>query len=467
MNTPKADFGVVGVGVMGAAIAQNLERNGSTVALYNDKPAPVEALLSGPGAGRHFVPAATPAEFAAHLAPPRRILILVPAGPPVDAVLAALAPHLAPGDIVIDGGNSHWRDTERRIDAAAPVRFVGMGVSGGEEGALNGPSLMPGCDEPTYAALAPVLERIAARTASGPCVTRVGARSAGHYVKMVHNGIEYGDMQLIAEVYDLLRYGAGFEPARLAALFEAWNGAELQSFLIEITARILRFPDDRGSGRPLVDCILDVAEQKGTGRWTSEAALELGVPVPTLTAAVEARSLSGRRELRLQLANAYGGATQRADPALPEQARAALYAAKILTYAQGFDLLRRADREHGYGLRLDELARIWTGGCIIRAALLDTLRAAWKQHPELEHLLQAPAIAAALGERTAALRTTVAAAIARGIPVPALSASLAYFDALRRDRLPAALVQAQRDLFGAHTYRRTDRDGSFHTDWSA
>jgi 6-phosphogluconate dehydrogenase len=282
---------------------------------------------------------------------------------------------------------------------------------------------------------------------------------------MVHNGIEYGDMQLIAEVYDLLRYGAGFEPARLAALFEAWNGAELQSFLIEITARILVFPD-ADTGTPLVDRIQDVAEQKGTGRWTTQAALELGVPVPTLTAAVEARALSARRGLRLELASQYGGATRQDDPALADAARRALYAAKILAYAQGFDLLRRADRERGYGLRLDELARIWTGGCIIRARLLDTLRATWRSHPDGEHLLRAPDIAAVLGERIPSLRVTVAAAQARGIPVPALAASLAYFDAMRRDRLPAALVQAQRDFFGAHTYRRDDRDGSFHTEWA-
>ena len=461
-----ADFGVVGIGVMGAALAQNLERHGSTVALYNDKPEPVAALMRGPGAGRRFVAAEDPAAFAAALLPPRRILVLVPAGAAVDAVLESLRPHLERGDIFIDGGNSHWRDTERRIDAAGDLRFVGMGVSGGEDGALNGPSLMPGCDAATYAELEPVLTRIAAHTASGPCVTRVGERSAGHFVKMVHNGIEYGDMQLIAEIYDLLRFGAGFDAEHLADLFAAWNRGELQSFLIEITAAILRVHDDRGGGGLLVDRVLDVAEQKGTGRWTSEAALEWGVPVPTLAAAVAARSLSARRELRTQLARVYGGAAVAPQPELAETARAALYAAKIVAYAQGFDLLRRADAERGFGLRLDELARIWTGGCIIRARLLDTLRAAWQSQPDLEHLFCAADIAAALGERVPALRATVNAAQARGIPVPALSSALAYFDSLRRERLPAALVQAQRDSFGAHTYRRIDASGDFHSEWT-
>jgi len=462
-----ADFGVVGIGVMGAALAQNLERNGCSVALYNDRRERIDSFMHAHGTGRRFVATTDIAAFAAALAPPRRILVMVPAGAAVDSVFAGLRPHLQPGDIVIDGGNSHWRDTERRVDAAGEVRFVGMGVSGGEDGALHGPSLMPGCDAATYAVLEPILERIAARTASGPCVTRVGARSAGHFVKMVHNGIEYGDMQLIAEIYDLLRFGAGLDTARLAALFATWNEGELQSFLIEITARILRVGDDRGGTGALVDRILDVAEQKGTGRWTSEAALEWGVPIPALVAAVEARQMSGRRELRHSLAAVYGGATTAAAADLERHAHDALYAAKILAYAQGFDLLRRADVERGYGLRLDELARIWTGGCIIRARLLDTLRAAWQAHPHLEHLLLAPEIVTALRPRVPALRAALQAAHARGIPVPALSASLAYFDSLRRDRLPAALIQAQRDLFGAHTYKRVDAGGDFHSDWSA
>jgi 6-phosphogluconate dehydrogenase len=463
----QADFGVVGIGVMGAALAQNLERNGSTVALYNDKPAAVTALLAGPGAGRRFVGAADPAAFAAAIAPPRRILILVPAGAAVDAVLAALRAHLEPGDIVIDGGNSHWRDTERRIAAAGDLRFVGMGISGGAEGALHGPSLMPGCDPATYAQLEPVLTRIAARSSSGPCVTRVGDGAAGHFVKMVHNGIEYGDMQLIAEIYDLLRFGAGFTAGAVAELFAAWNRVELQSYLIEITAAILRARDDRGGDALLVDRILDVAEQKGTGRWTSEAALAWGVPVPTLAAAVDARALSARPGLRAQLARSYGAATAASHAGLAEAARSALYAAKIIAYAQGFDLLRRADRECGFGLRPDELARIWTAGCIIRARLLDVLRAAWQAQPDLEHLLGAPDIAALLQARLPALRTTVAAAQDRGIPVPAMASALAYFDSLRRARLPASLVQAQRDYFGAHTYRRIDVDGVFHSDWPA
>ena len=463
----KADFAVVGIGVMGASLAQNLERNGCTVALYNRTPQPVEQLIQGPGKGKRFVAITSLPELAAALERPRRILLMVPAGAPVDDVIAALRPHLDRDDIVIDGGNSHWRDTERRFDALAPtgIRFVGMGVSGGEEGALWGPSMMPGCDAASYAVLEPVLSKIAARTASGPCVAHVGTRSAGHFVKTVHNGIEYGDMQLIAETYDLLRHGSGLGPAQLADLFSEWNTGELQSFLIEITAKIVAFPDDLGSDALLVDRIVDAAGQKGTGRWTSESALELGIAVPTLSAAVDARALSARRPLRHKLAGLYTSTGQRPDDRLSRDAQDALYVAKILAYAQGFDLLRAADLDRSYGLRMDELARIWTGGCIIRAALLDTLRAAYVADPALEHLLLAPDIAALVRDRVPALRRTVAAAQERHVPVPAMSAALAYFDTLRRDRLPAALVQAQRDLFGAHTYQRTDRDGVFHTDW--
>ena len=465
----QADFAVVGVGVMGASLAQNLERNGCTVALFNRNPGPVEELLRGPGAGKRFISTSSLADLAAQMERPRRILLLVPAGAPVDDVLRQLGPHLQADDVVIDGGNSHWRDTERRFDSMDPtgVRFVGMGVSGGQDGALWGPSMMPGCDAQSYLTLEPALTKIAARTASGPCVTHVGRRSAGHFVKMVHNGIEYGDMQLIAEVYDLLRHGAGIEPQRLADVFAAWNAGELQSFLVEITARIVAFPDDLGTGALLVDRIQDAAGQKGTGRWTSESGLELGVAIPTLTAAVEARALSARRDLRQRLAAVYGGPVRRGDDALIAIARDALYVAKILAYAQGFDLLAAADREHRYGLQMSELARIWKGGCIIRAALLDTLRAAYVENPDLEHLLLAPAIAAQVRERAGALRAAVGAAQERGIAVPALAAALAYFDGMRRDRLPAALLQAQRDFFGAHTYQRTDREGTFHTHWAA
>ncbi len=463
----KADFAVVGVGVMGASLAQNLERNGCTVALYNRTSQQVQQFVEGPGKGKRFVGTNSLPELAAALERPRRILLMVPAGAPVDDVITRLQPHLDRDDVVIDGGNSHWRDTERRFDAMAPtgIRFVGMGVSGGEEGALWGPSMMPGCDAASYAVIEPALVKIAARTASGPCVTHVGTRSAGHFVKTVHNGIEYGDMQLIAETYDLLRHGAGLGGAQLADLFGEWNRGELQSFLIEITAKIVAFPDDLGSGALLVDRIVDAAGQKGTGRWTSESALELGIAVPTLSAAVDARALSARRPLRHKLAGLYTSTGQRADDRLSQDAQDALYVAKILAYAQGFDLLRAADLDRSYGLRMDELARIWTGGCIIRAAVLDTLRAAYAAEPALEHLLLAPAIAALVRDRVPALRRTVAAAQERHVPVPAMSAALAYFDTLRRDRLPAALVQAQRDLFGAHTYQRTDRDGVFHTDW--
>ena len=353
----KADFAVVGTGVMGASLAQNLERNGCTVALYNRDASVVDRFMAGPGAGKRFVSTRSLAELAGVMERPRRILLLVPAGAPVDDVLQGLGTHLQTDDVVIDGGNSHWRDTERRFDALEPtgIRFIGMGVSGGQEGALWGPSLMPGCDARSYEIVERVLADIAARSDSGPCVTWVGRRSAGHFVKMVHNGIEYGDMQLIAEVYDLLRHGAGLEPERLAELFAEWNTGELQSFLIEITAQIVVFPDDRGAGGLLLDRIQDAAGQKGTGRWTSEAGLEMGIPVPTLTAAVEARALSSRLALRRELSRTYGAPRTARDDSLPRTVRDALYIAKILTYAQGFDLLRTADHEHGYGLRSSEL----------------------------------------------------------------------------------------------------------------
>ena len=464
----KADLGIVGLGTMGANLALNCIEHGITVAGTNRDSRRIEFVQRAAVGLGTFVPAATIPQLASALAPPRRILMMVPAGAPVDDVIHDLQAHLAPGDIVVDGGNSHFRDTERRIAALEPtgIHFVGMGVSGGEDGARHGPSLMPGGDAAAYARLEPIWTAIAAKTESGPCVTHVGRGGAGHFVKMVHNGIEYADMQLIAEAYDLLRHGLGLAPEDIAKHFEAWNQGELQSFLIEITAAIVRFPDDRGAGGVLLDHILDEAAQKGTGRWTTEAALALGVPVPTMTAAVDARLLSSRRPFRDAVGAVYGGhVTPRGDHLRVAAVRAALYAAKIASYAQGFDLLHTASTEYGFGLRLDELARIWKGGCIIRAAFLDDVRRAYGASPDLPSLLVDPRLAAAVGERLEAWRLVVREAVAIGIPVPGLSASLACFDALRRDSLPANLIQAQRDFFGAHTYARRDRAGTFHTEW--
>jgi 6-phosphogluconate dehydrogenase len=461
---------VVGLGVMGENLALNLERNGFPVAVYNRTWDTTERFLGGPGRGKRIVGARSYPDLVAALDRPRRILLMVKAGKAVDAVLSELIPLLEKGDIVIDGGNSHWSDTDRRIEANAStgIHFFGMGVSGGEEGALHGPSLMPGGDRAAYEHLAPILTRIAARTESGPCVTYVGAGSAGHFVKMVHNGIEYGDLQLICEAYDLLRHGLGLSPPELRQIFADWNAGELQSFLIEVTEKVVDFPDDRGSGRPLVDLILDRAGQKGTGKWTTQTALDLGVPIPTITAAVDARLISARKEERVVASRLYPMQAPPFEGDRKEaiaQVRAALYASKICSYAQGFALLAAASDAHAYGLDLGELARIWKGGCIIRAAFLDEIRKAFAQNPRLSNLLVDPSFRESVSARDPAWRNTVELGLRLGIAMPAMSASLAYFDSYRRERLPANLLQAQRDYFGAHTYERIDRPGTFHTRW--
>ncbi|MBN2490823.1 MAG: NADP-dependent phosphogluconate dehydrogenase [Planctomycetes bacterium] len=466
----KQQFGVVGLGVMGANLALNIERNGFSVAVYNRSRDRTRALLEGDGRGRNLVGHPSLEALVGALETPRRLLLMVKAGAPVDELIAALELHFAPGDILIDGGNSHFADTDRRERALASrgIHFFGLGVSGGEEGALRGPSLMPGGDREAYRHLEPVLLKIAARADTGPCVTYVGAGSAGHFVKMVHNGIEYGDMQLIAEAYDLMRHALGMTTTEIAATLGEWNRGELASYLIEITAKVVDFPDDQGTGGPLIDRILDRAAQKGTGKWASAAALELDVPVPTITAAVDARILSAMKELRAAAAAAYAAGVKPAAVARPvalERLRAALYAAKISLYAQGFDLLRRADAEHDYGLLPAELARIWKAGCIIRARFLDRIREAFEREPDLEHLLLDATFRADVAERAEAWRQTVVLAVECGLPTPALAASLAYFDGFRRERAPANLIQAQRDFFGAHTYERLDRPGAFHTDW--
>jgi 6-phosphogluconate dehydrogenase len=467
----RAQIGLVGLAVMGENLALNVAGRGIPIAVYNRTAERTDALVAGRARGLPVVATHDLAALAAALERPRRVLLVVKAGSAVDAVLAELAPHLEPGDVVVDGGNSHWRDTDRRI-AEARARglvFVGMGVSGGEEGALRGPSLMPGGDRAAYDLLAPVLTRIAATSDSGPCVTHVGTGSAGHFAKMVHNGIEYGDMQLIAEAYDLLRHGLGLAPREVAATFAEWNAGELSSFLIEVTARVVAFPDDLGTRKVLIDQIDDRAGQKGTGRWTTETALDLGIPVPTITAAVDARLLSALKPLRVAAARRHPGRprpvrTRRR--ALVGEIRDTLYAAKICSYAQGFHLLRAASDAFGYGIDLGEVARIWKAGCIIRAAFLDDVRRAFAEAPDTANLLLAPRFAAAVRRRVPAWRSTVQLAVRLGLPAPAMTASLAYLDTIRRPRGTANLIQGQRDFFGAHTYERVDRPGTFHTDWS-
>ncbi|MFT3767608.1 MAG: NADP-dependent phosphogluconate dehydrogenase [Minicystis sp.] len=467
----KQAFGVIGLAVMGRNIALNIERNGFPVAVFNRTWERTAQFLAAEAAGKRVEGARTPADFVASLERPRRILLMVQAGSPVDQVLDELLPLLDAGDVVIDGGNSHFRDTESRLSRVAPtgIHFFGMGISGGEEGALWGPSLMPGGDRAAYGHLEPILTKIAAQTDDGPCVTYVGERGAGHFVKMVHNGIEYGDMQLIAEAYDMLKHLAGLDDEALRAVFTRWNQGELLSFLIEITAQVVAVPDPRGGGRALVDAILDAAGQKGTGRWTTQTALDLGVAIPTITAAVDARTLSAQKEERVRAAPLLDGprpAPRGGDvKAFVDDVEAALYASKIGSYAQGMALIAAADRQYGYGIRLDEIARIWKGGCIIRAALLDEIKKTFREEPQIANLLLSPRFREALAARQDAWRRTLAAAIQAGLAAPAYSASLAYYDTYRRARVPANLIQAQRDLFGAHTYQRVDDVGTFHTEW--
>jgi 6-phosphogluconate dehydrogenase len=463
-------MGVVGLGVMGANLARNIESRGFPVVGYDLDAAKTKSLLEGPAKGAQIIGAGSPEQLMESLEQPRRILIMVPAGPAVDSVIGHLKPHLDAGDILIDGGNSFFVDTDRRCDALAKdnFHFVGAGVSGGEEGALHGPAIMPGGSREAWDALAPVFRAIAAKADDGdPCVGYMGPRGAGHYVKMVHNGIEYGDMQLIAEAFDLMHRGMGMPIADIAATFAEWNRGELRSYLIEITAQVLAFTDPE-TGRPIVDVILDEAQQKGTGKWMSQNSFDVGAPIPTVNAAVEARLLSALKTERVTASKLLkgplsgSGQTRMAVAAIGH----ALYASKITSYAQGLSLLRVASKEYGYDIQPGEVARVWRAGCIIRAELLEGIRNAFAHDPQLVNLLLDNAFRGVMGERQDALRSTVQAAVGLGIPVPAMSASLAYYDSYRSERLPANLTQAQRDFFGAHTYRRVDRDGVFHTDWT-
>ncbi|WP_334172269.1 NADP-dependent phosphogluconate dehydrogenase [Sinomonas sp.] len=464
-----AQIGVTGLAVMGANLARNLARNGYTVALHNRSVEKTDALLAKHGDEGDFVRTESLRELVDSLEKPRRVLIMVKAGAPVDAVIDQLVPLLEEGDIVIDAGNSHYEDTRRREAALAEkgLHFVGVGVSGGEEGALNGPSIMPGGSKESYEALGPLLEKIAAKADDGsPCCAWIGTDGAGHFVKMVHNGIEYADMQVIGEAYDLLRAGAGIEPADQAAIFDEWNKGDLSSFLIEITAEVLRHVDAR-TGKPFVDVVVDAAGQKGTGRWTVQSALDLGSPVSGIAESVFARGISSQRTQREIAQETLAG--HEGDVSLPENfvedVRQALYASKLVSYAQGLDMLSSAAKEYGWDLKLDEIASLWRAGCIIRAELLKDIMEAYKGDEKPANLLFAPAFVKSVGDAVPAWRRVVATAVQLGIPVPVFSSSLAYYDGLRRKRLPAAVIQGQRDLFGAHTYQRVDTEGTFHTLW--
>lgn len=466
----KAKFGVVGMGVMGSNLALNIERNGFPVAVYNRTDSKTKDFLAGPAKGTGIVGTYSYEEFVEALESPRRIMLMVKAGRAVDAVIEELKPYLTPGDILIDGGNSYFKDTARRDKALDEDGFLylGAGVSGGEEGALWGPSIMPGGDEAAWREVQAIFEAAAAKADDGePCVAYLGPEGAGHYVKMVHNGIEYGDMQLIAEVYDLLRRGAGLSAAELGDLFGRWNQGELSSYLIEITSEILKKVDPE-TGLPLVDVILDEAEQKGTGRWTSQDAMDLGVPIHTINAAVSSRIISGMKAERVEASEWLKGPEPefKGDPQqLIDAAREALFASKIISYAQGFRLLQIASAEYGFGYDLKTIASIWRAGCIIRAALLDDIMKAFDRNKGLTNLLLDDHFQDVVVMRQGAMRYVISTAMGLGIPVYAMSAALGFFDAFRTARLPASLTQAQRDFFGAHTYRRIDQDGVFHTEW--
>jgi len=462
-------MGMVGLGVMGQSLVLNMADHGYSVAGYDKDPAKGKALLEV-GAGKAVGFGATVTEFVAMLEKPRAILLLVAPARIVDAVLDDLLPHVEPGDLIIDAGNSYYKDTDARGKRCADkgVHFFGMGISGGEAGARHGPAMMPGGPKESWERVRPVLESIAAKVNGDPCVAWVGNGSAGHYVKMVHNGIEYGIMQLIAEVYDIFRRGVGLSNEELHQIFSDWNRGPLESFLIEITAQIFKKRDDRGGDGYLLDKVKDVARQKGTGKWTSQDALDLQVPVPTIDLAVNARDLSGMIDERTAVHKVLGSpiAVYAGDRAgFIQQVGQALQSAILLTYAQGFDLLRVASREYKYDLNLATVARIWRGGCIIRARLLEDIRAAYLAQPDLPSILVAPSIAAVVRETHPALRQTIRTAVEMGIPVGCLSGSLAYLDSLRSGSLPTNLTQAQRDFFGAHTYERIDSPGTVHSHW--
>jgi len=469
-----AQIGVVGLAVMGSNLARNFARNGHTVAVYNRSTEKTHNFMANHGAEGDFIPSETIADFVASLEKPRRAIIMVQAGNATDAVINQLADAMDDGDIIIDGGNALYTDTIRREKEIADrgLNFVGAGISGGEEGALNGPAIMPGGPEKTWEALGPLLESIAANVEGVPCVTHIGPDGAGHFVKMVHNGIEYADMQVIGEAYQLLRYGAGMTPAEIADVFRTWNAGDLDSYLIDITAEVLAQVDAE-TGKPLIDLIVDSAGQKGTGRWTVKAALDLGIPVTGIGEAVFARALSGATSQRqATIGNLPSGTlTTLAELGVDrdtfiEDVRRALYASKLVAYAQGFDEITAGSADHNWNVDPRDLATIWRGGCIIRAKFLNRIVEAYNANPELPTLLLDPYFKAELAGLIDSWRRVVTLATQIGQPIPVFASSLSYYDSLRIDRLPAALIQGQRDYFGAHTYQRVDKPGTYHTLWS-
>ena len=469
MSEQLAQVGVIGMAVMGSNLARNLARRGFRVALYNRTAARTDEVIALHGSEGDFAPFHELADFVASLERPRRVILMVKAGGPTDATIDALVPLLEKGDIVVDGGNSFFQDTRRREQRLRDLglHFVGAGISGGEVGALEGPSIMPGGSPESYEALGPILERIAADVNGEPCCTYIGTDGAGHFVKMVHNGIEYADMQFIGEAYELLR-ALGLDHTEMADIFATWNTGDLDSYLIEITAEVLRKTDPR-TGVPLVDVIRDAAGMKGTGTWTVQSALDLGTPVNTIAESVFARAISSSPELRAAARAALHGPDRGIRVAdrdvFVEQVRQALWASKVVAYAQGLDEIRMAAAEYGWSIDIAEVARIWRAGCIIRARLLERIRSEYAAG-NLVTLLEAPSIVAGLTEAQEGWRTVVAEAVRAGVPVPGFSAALAHYDQARAPRLNAALTQGLRDYFGAHTYRRIDDEGAFHINWS-
>ncbi len=468
----KSKMGLIGTGVMGQNLALNMERNGFSVAVYDIDRKKLEDYLSGKAKGKSIVGVADLPALMEALEKPRRILMMVPAGKPVDDCIDSLLPHLEAGDILIDGGNTHFADTTRRTRMleSRGFRYIGTGVSGGEEGALWGPAIMPGGSPDAWPHVQPILQKISAKVADGtPCCDWVGKEGAGHFVKMVHNGIEYGDMQMICEAYFLLKSVLNLSAAELQQTFEEWNRGELDSYLIKITAEIFKLKD-KETGKPVVDVILDTAEQKGTGKWTSVTALDLGIPLPTISEAVFARCISAQKKERVEAEKTLpgpGGTYAGERREFVNGVRDALYASKICAYAQGFALMTAAGREWNWELNLGRISLLWREGCIIRARFLEKIKEAYDRHPKLANLLLDPYFTNAIASRQANWRRVVGMAAQLGYPVPAFSSALAYYDSYRLGRLPANLLQAQRDYFGAHTYKRVDKEGTFHTDWLA
>jgi 6-phosphogluconate dehydrogenase len=471
MSEPNSDIALIGLAVMGQNLVMNMNDHGFTVSVYNRTGSVTDEFLAGPAKGSKVVGVKTVKELVATLKSPRRVFILVKAGAAVDAVINELVPLLDRGDIIIDGGNSHFPDSQRRFDQLKEkgIRFIGSGVSGGEEGARRGPSIMPGGDPEAWPHVKDILQSVSAKVDGEPCCEWVGEGGAGHYVKMVHNGIEYGDMQLIAEAYDLMKSALGLSAEELRVVFEDWNRGVLDSYLIEITAEIFGVKDEAGG--PLVDKILDAAGQKGTGKWTSNSALDLGMPVTLIGEAVFARALSSLKPERQRASDCLSGPNSAFDgdkQAFIKDVMLALYASKIVSYAQGYMLLREASKEYGWKLNFGSIALMWRGGCIIRSRFLGDIKKAFDKNPELENLLVDDFFRKVIDESQTGWRKTIANAALLGIPTPCMSSALAFYDGYRRDRLPANLLQAQRDYFGAHTYERTDkpRGEFFHTNWT-